>query len=221
LRRPRVLDIGCGTGKQVVANRARWPDLVLVGVDRFAGMLRIAQRRCADALWIQGDGAELPLADGAFDYVTSQFSYQHVRRTPALLREVFRVLRPAGRFVMTNIDPWSMRGWLVYRFFPEALAIDRVDFLPADRFAAEMGIVGFRGVEVSRVDLSRPEGLAEFLDWVSERHRASQLMAIPDAAYARGLQRVRHALEAGEGGDAPAPSEFVLVTIAGSKPAGH
>ena len=38
----RILDVGCGTGSQLAANRRRFPDMVMVGVDRFAGMLRIA-----------------------------------------------------------------------------------------------------------------------------------------------------------------------------------
>ena len=61
----QVLDIGCGTGKQVGANRARWPAITLIGLDRFRGMLRIATKRCPDARWTQGDGAALPFAERA------------------------------------------------------------------------------------------------------------------------------------------------------------
>ena len=118
---------------------------------------------------------------------------------------------------MTNIDPWSMAGWLLYRFFPEAHELDRQDFLPTDRFVDLMTDAGFGQVRVSRVDLSRDERLDQFFGYVSERHRASQLMAISDAAYQRGIQRV----EAAVAKSAPhvlQRSEFVVVTIAADKP---
>ena len=220
-RRLRVLDIGCGTGKQIAANRTRFHDVMMLGVDRFQGMLRIARDRCPRACWVQGDGAALPVVGGSFDYVTSQFSYQHVRRTPQLLGEIFRALTRGGRFVMTNIDPWSMPGWLVYRYFPEALALDQQDFLPVDAFVGTMRDAGFTEIAVDRADGSRSERLADFLAFASERHRASQMMAIPDAAYATGLDRLRADVLAGAGSDLQVRSEFVMVRISGSKGGGE
>jgi len=170
------------------------PTARLIGIDRFCAMLRIGQTRCRSAVWIQADGPRLPLASRSVDYATSQFSYPHIRRPRELAAEVFRVLKAGGRFVMTNIDPWSMPGWLVYRYFPEAEELDRQDFMPTERFAAVMGDAGFEDVRVSGTDLSRDERLNEFLVYVSTRHRASQLMAISDAAYNRGLQRLREAV---------------------------
>ena len=101
----RVLDVGCGTGKQLAANRGRYPRARLVGVDRSAGMLRVARRRAPDVVWVQGDAQRLPLPTAAFDYATNQFSYPHIPDKAAFAAEVFRVLRPGGRMVVTNIDP--------------------------------------------------------------------------------------------------------------------
>jgi SAM-dependent methyltransferase len=215
----RILDIGCGTGKQLAANRERFPGMVMVGVDRFERMLRIALGRTPGVFWVQADGVALPLPDRSFDYATSLFSYQHIRRTPQLLGEVYRVLRPGGRFLMRNIDPWASANWLVYRYFPEALALDHGDFLPAEAFATLMGDLGFRDVRIERDDVSRDESLRAFLAYASQRHRASQLLAIPDAAYDAGLQRLRGALQIAPGGDVVVRSEIVLITVAGDKPA--
>jgi SAM-dependent methyltransferase len=214
----RVLDVGCGTGRQLAANRDRFPDMFLAGVDRFEAMLRIAQRRCPSAAWIQADGSYLPLGASRFNYATSQFSYQHIRNTRRLLAEVFRVLTPGGRFVMINIDPWSMPGWLVYRFFPEALEADHRDFVPVGQFVAMMNDIGFRHVRVASSDMSRDETLNDFLTFASSRHRASQLMTIHTEAYETGLQRLRAAIA--DAGEAPVTSrsDFVLVTIAADKP---
>lgn len=213
----RILDVGCGTGKQLAANHRVFPDMAMVGLDRFHGMLRIARRRCPEVAWLQADGADLPLSSGAFHYVTSQFAYPHVRRTEQLVREVLRTLRPDGRFVMTNIDPWSMTGWLIYQYFPEALDLDRRDFVQVERFVAMMRDVGFQDVEVKRDDLSKGESLGEFSSFARNRHRASQLMAISDNAYAAGIRRLDAAVEGARDLDLVVRSEFMLVTIAGNK----
>jgi SAM-dependent methyltransferase len=214
-----VLDVGCGTGKQIAANRARWPEALIVGVDRSRRMLAIARARCPAAGWVLADGAVLPFAAARFHYVGSQYSYQHIGRTPALVREVLRVLEPGGRFVMTNIDPWSMSGWLVYTYFPESLAIDQRDFLPAEQFAALMRDSGFVNVHATRADASYVLTHREFMAYAASRHRASQLMAIPDEAYRTGLQRLRRDAEDAPPASTSLRSEFVVVTIAGDKPA--
>src|SRR5438132_544591 len=38
----RILDIGCGTGKQLTATRGRFPDMAMVGVERFVAVMRAA-----------------------------------------------------------------------------------------------------------------------------------------------------------------------------------
>ena len=214
----RVLDVGCGTGRQLAANRQRMPDVALIGVDRFRAMLRIAGARCSDVRWLQADGAALPLGPQTCDYVTSQYAYPHVRNTTRLVSEIFRVLRPGGRFVMTNIDPWSMPGWSIYRYFPEARALDREDFVPVESFVALLESAGFRDVRVVRRNLSAAERVEDFLAFASERHRASQLVAISDVAYAAGLERLRTAVREAPEAERTFESEFVLVTIAADRP---
>src|SRR5262249_35941357 len=55
-----ILDIACGTGSQLVANRSTVPEAQMVGLDRSLGMLRQAQSKAQDIMWVQADGACLP-----------------------------------------------------------------------------------------------------------------------------------------------------------------
>jgi ubiquinone/menaquinone biosynthesis C-methylase UbiE len=58
-----VLDMGCGTGKQLAANHDKLPGLQAFGLDLFHGMLLQAQKRCANINWVHGDSAKPPFAN--------------------------------------------------------------------------------------------------------------------------------------------------------------
>ncbi|HEX2184138.1 MAG TPA: class I SAM-dependent methyltransferase, partial [Chloroflexota bacterium] len=90
----RLLDVSCGTGKQLSANRAGFPRTFAVGLDRYAGMRRLARRRGPHLAWVQGDGAALPFRGDSFDFATNQFAYAHLPDKASLVRELYRVLRP-------------------------------------------------------------------------------------------------------------------------------
>jgi SAM-dependent methyltransferase len=212
-----ILDVACGTGKQLMANRARFTRMAMVGLDRSAAMLGIVRRRCPEVTWVHGEGTQLPFPHSSFDYVSNQFAYPHIRDKETRLGEFLRGLKPAGRFVMTNIDPWRMPIWSLYRYFPEAGAIDERDFLKVNQFVALMGTVGFRHVDATHTEIPLSESLNEFLEFASSRHRCSQLMAISDQAYSAGLSRVEDAIRTAAEPEAPVESLVVLVTVSGDK----
>jgi len=214
----RILDVGCGTGTQLAANRATFPDVLAVGLDLFAGMLAVARARCPEIAWVRGDASRLPFRSESIHYATNQFSYHHVRDRPGFVREVFRVLTPGGRFVMVNIDPWAMPNWAIYQFFPEARDLDHRDFLPGEAFAELMRGAGFGEVRITR-DIGRAsEPIAQFLAYARQRHRASQLVALLDDDYRAGIRRIERAVVDSENGRASVESESCLLTIQGDKP---
>ncbi len=102
----RVLDVGCGTG--VVAREAAkriGADGRVVGLDLNPRMLAVARRLATGIEWRQGDASALPLRDGAFDVVVSQFAMMFFPDPVRSLGEMWRVLAPRGRLAVAVCGP--------------------------------------------------------------------------------------------------------------------
>lgn len=213
----RILDMGCGTGKQLAANHNKFNELKMIGLDWFHGMLEQARNRCPDITWVQGDSAAAPFSSGSFDYITNQFSYHHVQNKKRMLTSVFRILKPNGRFVITNLDPWSMPQWIVYKYFPTSMERDLDDFLPVEELTTLMEKTGFCDVHTTYRHERSKKKLNDFLAYASQRHRTSQLMVIPDRDYEAGIANLKAGI-ASLGLDSHVASEISLVWIVGDKP---
>jgi len=99
----RVLDVGCGTGELLRRVRANVPDAVLAGLDPVPEMLDVARDKLSgrDDLRI-GYADRLPWNAGTFDVVVSCNMFHYISHPLAALREMARVLRPAGALVLTD-----------------------------------------------------------------------------------------------------------------------
>jgi ubiquinone/menaquinone biosynthesis C-methylase UbiE len=118
-----VLEIGFGTG----LNLPHYPAQVsrITTVDPNAGMHRLAQRRVKRSK-IEVDqrvlgGERLPFEGDRFDCAVSTFTLCSIEDVGQALSEVYRVLRPGGRFLFLehglspkpNVQKWQRRlNWL-------------------------------------------------------------------------------------------------------------
>jgi SAM-dependent methyltransferase len=107
-RRARILDVGCGTG----ANLVRLSDFGdAEGVDISPDALKFCRERGLNNVRL-GAAEALPYEDGEFDLVTALDVVEHIDDDVAGLREMHRVLRPGGRvllFVPTFMFLWGIQ----------------------------------------------------------------------------------------------------------------
>jgi len=211
-----ALDIGCGTGNQLIANCAALISAQLIGVDRSSGMLKQARRKAPNIAWVQADAAAPPFQAESFDFVTCQFAFHHIQDKSENLCDAFRVLKPRGSFIMKNVCPHDCSDWLFYIYFPEALTIDLHDFWSPEEITTEMDKAGFDAVAVDRDHLRVQQDLRAWLKEVRQRRTCSQLLAIPDAAYEAGLRRLTQEL-ADQSSPVIRENHLCLVTIRGEK----
>jgi len=125
--RPRLLDLGAGTGRIGHAFVAEGDDYV--GVDLSFGMLReFARRRdCAryHAALVQGNGQCLPFQDAVFDAVLLIQVFGTVQNWRLLVQEARRVLRLTGALIVGHaVGPsWGIDAQMKQRL---AMALEEL-----------------------------------------------------------------------------------------------
>lgn len=131
-----VLDVGCGTGRNL-------PSLVrrvgsegrVIGVDASEGMLARARRRVEAAGWanvtlVRGDAVTLASVDVGVDALVSVWCYGIVYDLPAALQRAVAVLRPGGHLaIMDFAATRAQGGWVraLYPLYAAALRAAHID----------------------------------------------------------------------------------------------
>ena len=167
-----VLDLGSGGGLDVLLSARRVaPGGTAYGLDMPPEMLALAERNRAEAgvenaTFLLGAIEDVPLPDASVDVVISNCVINLSTDKDAVLREAFRVLRPGGRFAVSDIVllrdiPDSLRGVVALWTGCISGSLRDVDYV------ARLGAAGFvdAGVEVTRgYDREDLEAMGDQLD---------------------------------------------------------
>jgi ubiquinone/menaquinone biosynthesis C-methylase UbiE len=102
-----LLEIACGTGR-VTRHIASMlpPGETFVAADLNPDMLTIAKAvvKNENVKWQVVDAHELPFPDKSFNVVLCQFGIMFFSDKPKALKEIFRVLKPGGKFLFNTWD---------------------------------------------------------------------------------------------------------------------
>jgi SAM-dependent methyltransferase len=105
--RPRLLDIGCGTGAFLREVKRNYPRLAVAGLDLSAPYLAVARRRLAGwsrVALIAAAAEAMPFADRQFDVVSCIYLLHELppRVRRAVVAEIARVLQPGGTLILVD-----------------------------------------------------------------------------------------------------------------------
>jgi SAM-dependent methyltransferase len=116
----RVLDLCTGTALVPAVAAAARPDACVVGLDLSPEMLAVGRAKLAaagrtNAPLVRGDAGRLPFPDASFDAVTVSYGLHELPTEvrERAVREVARVLRPGGNFLVADLARPPRLGWLV------------------------------------------------------------------------------------------------------------
>lgn len=120
----RVLDVGAGSGRALIGLLLARPRATGTALDIYTGFFGVADNTpermmrnariagVADrADTVKADATKMPLPDASYDAAISSYAIDHMGRegTPKAIKEVARVLKPNGEFLLeiVNPDAWT------------------------------------------------------------------------------------------------------------------
>ena len=179
-----VLDLGSGGGIDVLLSARRVaPGGRAYGLDMTDEMLALArenQRKSGvrNAEFLKGEIEAVPLPDGHVDVVLSNCVINLSTNKPRVLSEAFRVLKPGGRFAVSDVVFLGSKADL-----PEDV-LEAVDLwtgcvagaLEKGEYEALLRAAGFEEVSVETTNVYEPEAI-EGLDTEDKRHALRRVPA--------------------------------------------
>jgi arsenite methyltransferase len=163
-----VLDLGSGAGADVLISARRvGPSGKAIGLDMTDEMLELARANASEAgaanvEFLRGHIEEIPLPDSSVDVVISNCVINLSGDKPRVLREAARVLRPGGRFAVSDVvaDPdmdERTRADLAAYTGCIAGALTREDF------EAALAEAGFDQIEITETHRVHPQAASAII----------------------------------------------------------
>ena len=153
------VDLGSGRGNDCIKLAQKvGPEGFVYGIDISDGMLETARSRAfeegiTNVAFHKSPIDHLPLKENSIDLLISNCTINHAANKDAVWTEIFRVLRPGGRFVVSDIyslEPIAAE----YRNDPAAVAQCWAGAVTKTQYLETLASIGFSSIEL--LEESRP-----------------------------------------------------------------
>lgn len=131
-----VLEIGCGTGNSFEPLRQSvGSDGTVVGIDASRGMTHAARDRIRRKEWqnvhvLRGDARRPPVSDGTHDTAYTAMSLSAVADPERAIRAIETALRPGGRVVVLDAQPFQRFPWTLLNPISTSIAKAATNWVP-------------------------------------------------------------------------------------------
>jgi arsenite methyltransferase len=164
------VDMGSGRGNDVIRLAEEVGETGYVyGIDISEGMVAKANTNLEkfeveNAKILQAELEKLPLKDNLVNLVISNCTINHAADKQAVWNEIFRILKPDGRFVVSDIyatNPIADE----YRNDPVAVAECWAGSVTKDEYLTALENAGFKNLIIYEESAPYPKGQAEVASW--------------------------------------------------------
>ena len=166
-------DLGSGRGTDVIRMaQEAGPEGFAYGIDITDGMLRKAERSAAklgveNVKFIRSELEDIKLPDSSIDVVISNCTINHAGDKHKVWSEVARILKPGGRFVVSDIYSTEVVPD-EYRNDPQAVAECWAGAVTKDEYLDALEKAGFRDIIVHEESVPYPKGAIMVVSWTIE-----------------------------------------------------
>jgi len=178
--RPGEVCVDIGSGKGLDAIRlaeAVGPSGYVYGIDIAEGMIRAAERnamklKVTQVKFIRSDLENIPLPAAVADLVISNCTLNHAMDKQAAWNEIYRILKPGGRFVVSDIYaiyPVPEE----YRNDPEAVAECWAGAVTREEYFSILNNSGFKTLMILEESKPYPKGKTEVASITIAGHKTS------------------------------------------------
>lgn len=131
-----VLDYGCGGGWMTVFVKKYFPQAAVCGIDPSAKSIEYGREHYPEIAFECVQEAKLPFAPQSFDLAFASGVVHHIpfNEHRTYLDELFKTLKPGGKFVLFELNPWNPFSVLVFKRSP----FDRNARLLYPRYAKQL-----------------------------------------------------------------------------------
>src|SRR3989344_7244786 len=144
---PSILDIGSGPGQMLERIQEKFPAAKLSALDISTAMINRVKEKLPDADAQVGTAEMLPWADSTFDIVTNSISFHHYHSSHKALQEVYRVLKPGGKFYLMDINPNTSLARFLYNVIGIVARDGHVTFYTKGEIYSTFEGAGFMNVQ--------------------------------------------------------------------------
>ena len=188
------LDLGCGTGNYLKALSEK--GVQFIGADPSEVMLQEAKKNNPEVEIVNAGAEQLPFEGHHFNGGMGNFTLHHWSNIQKGINEIYRVLKPSGRFIFFSFTPQQLYGYWLHHYFPEMIRISS-EVIPNEKFMKEIFLnAGFKNIATEKYFV--PEDLQDQFLYANKYHPERYLLPeVRAGASSFRIYSVQEEVEAG------------------------